>query len=186
MNSMTRTLAIALAVSVGLHLFFAGLWVGGRWRMHDGPMGFGAVMPGHHGGMGLGAMFHDLPPEVGEQLKEQMRANIPQISDHLRVERAVRQKVRDALAADPFVPDALIKSLAELRVAETKRREAAHAAFADIAQKLTPEQRALMRRGFERLGRDRAQGFRGNPGWHEQDSPSPSQGQPQITEPPEP
>ncbi len=186
MNNMTRTLAIALAVSVGLHLFFAGLWVGGRWRMHDGPMGFGAMMPGHHGGMGLGAMFHDLPPEVGEQLKQQMRANNPQISDHLRVERAVRQKVRDALAADPFAPDALKKSLEDLRAAETVRKEAAHAALVSIAQKLTPEQRALMRRGFDRLEHDRAPGFRGNPGWHQQDSPSPSQGQPQIMEPPEP
>ncbi|MEQ1889111.1 MAG: periplasmic heavy metal sensor [Alphaproteobacteria bacterium] len=151
MNNSVRILAIALAVSVGLHLFFAGLWVAGRWRTHANPMAFGAAQEFRPHGMALGAMFHELPPEIQAQFRRQMQGDMGQMRGQIGAERAARKQVMDSLGAEPYDPGALDKALAALREAETARRLLAHGAIADIARKVTGEQRAAMRRGLEQM-----------------------------------
>lgn len=151
MKNSTRILAIALATSVGLHLFFAGLWAGGRWRAHSSPMDFTAAQPFHPHAMALGAMFHELPSELREQFKQLVRGDIGAMRHQISTEREARKRVLDALGAAPYDADALEKSLAALRKAEMARRTIAHAAIAEIARKVTGEQRAAMRRGLEHM-----------------------------------
>lgn len=151
MNRNTRLLTVALIVSVGLNLFFGGLWVGGRWRSHDGFIPFAEGSRGHRGGIGLGAMFRELPVELRDQLRAQIRAGMPQTSDLHSAESAAHREILDALSTDPFAPDRLDKALGELREAQSSRRALVHAAIVDIARKVSNEDRAAMRRGLEKM-----------------------------------
>jgi len=153
MNRNTRILAILLAVSFGMNLFIAGLWTGGRGRMHDGMTPHSGALRMDRSGLRLGALFKELPPELKAQLQAKMRANQPLLQQHLLAEREALAEAQAALIADPFVPALLAKALSDLRTTEDARRTQAHMAIIDIAQQVTKEQRAAIARGLERMGR---------------------------------
>ena len=151
MNSGTRTLAILLALSFGVNMFIGGMWLGDRLSGKDAHLAVGMPVPPtapppHR--LALGAAFRELPPELRAEFRSNMGLDAGRIGELMNRERRARAQTLDALTAQPFNGDALAKGLQAMRAAETERRALAHNALVGVAGKLTPEQRAAMRRGL--------------------------------------
>ncbi len=123
MSRLTRNLIACLVVSVIVNVFFAGLWAGRFMR---------------RAGRGFG-------PEISETDSAPMRG-IWKKRDALLRSRgeavdAARRLVREALAAEPFNPEALESALAGLRAETGAAQIALHRALVDAAREQSPSER---------------------------------------------
>lgn len=158
-NPVTRRLAIGLAVSVGLNLFFGGMiasaWITKRaYHSGDGPRVAGLAGP-----FDLRRGVAELDPpsrEIVRQLREGHRESFRQAGRNMR---EARRAVRQALTADEIDRAELDHALAEMRRSMDAAQAEMHTALADIATALEPDERrrflraALSRHGGRREGR---------------------------------
>lgn len=134
----TKTLSVALFVSLAINLFLGGAMVG-RWGWHGG----------HHdgGGRPWGAKFwlgralgEEAAPKV-EKLWDAHRAKLKP----LRAEaKQARGAIHAALSATPFNSAAYAKALDVSLEKRTAIRANHHAFMIELAATLTPEQRAKL------------------------------------------
>jgi uncharacterized membrane protein len=143
MSRSTKILAIALAVSVVLNVFFVGFWAArsiGRWHQRRATDSFYGPV--------------DRVLAVGETWK---RHGVV-LRQRREAVDAARSAVRDALAAEPFRPEVLDTALARLRAETVETQAAFHTALVQVARELGPEARHRLAstRWLDRL--DRHQG----------------------------
>jgi hypothetical protein len=140
MNRSTKGLAIALAISVVLNVFFLGFWAARslrHWHERRVPETFFSAI--------------DDTPAVGEAWK---RHGVVLRQRRQSVD-AARMAVHDALVAEPFRPETLETALAKLRAETAETQAAFHAALVQIARDLGPEARRRLAesRWLDRLDR---------------------------------
>ena len=134
----TKTLSVALFVSLALNLFIGGAMVG-RWGWHGGYHEGG----GRHWGakFWLGrALGEEAAPKV-EKLWEAHRAQL----QPLRTEaKQAREAIHATLAADPFDAEAYTAALDASLEKRTAIRASHHAFMIELATTLSPAQRAKL------------------------------------------
>lgn len=114
----------------------------------------GEVSRGEHGGRMRGAMrdfAEAVPPEVRAPLMEAMRAQRPQIEEKMQGVQQARQASVAALRAETFDLDALKTALAAQRSAQSEVQATVHEGLLKAIAAMTPEQRAQLGDGAERL-----------------------------------
>lgn len=148
----SRTLKIALAISLALNLGVVGM-VGGA-MLHDGP--------GHRGDMvrdlGFGPFTQALAPEDREALRGAFLARVPEFRAARREMRADFAAVLTALRADPFDAAVLGTALAGQSERMAKNLATGQALIADHIAAMTPAARkAFADRLEESLTKGRVQ-----------------------------
>ncbi|MDE0177929.1 MAG: periplasmic heavy metal sensor [Gammaproteobacteria bacterium] len=147
----SRWLVIALAISVALNIGMLGLGIGFAtgspdWGRRVDPTA------------GLSRLIRSLPEARREELT---RTGAPAISDgelrrkigaSMRDLRASQRHIADALAEEPFDPEAVAAALARFREHFAANQAGSHEAFVAILDRLTPEER---RRFLESMRPDR-------------------------------
>jgi hypothetical protein len=126
MNRSTKILAIALAVSVVLNVFFVAFWTARsarHWRQQRMPDSFSGAI--------------DRAPAIGEKWNRHGAL----LGQRREAVDAARMAVRDALVAEPFKPESLEAALAKLRAETAETQAAFHAALVQIVRELGPEAR---------------------------------------------
>ena len=136
--SRTKTLSVALFLSLAVNLFLGGAMVG-RWGWHGD----------HHegGGRHWGAKFwleralgDDAAPKVEAMWEAHREAMKP-----LREEaKQAREAVHASLSADPFDADAYARALDDSLAKSMALRGSHHAFMIELAGSLTPKQRAKL------------------------------------------
>lgn len=86
-------------------------------------------------------MFAALPDNERPALEAALAEQRSALSQASRANREAREKVRDALAADPYDPAAVDRAFAELRTRTEEVQRAMHGAISSAAAKMTPEGR---------------------------------------------
>ncbi len=140
---LVAVLAVSLIVNLVLIGFMAGRFSAGS--MHRPP--FDPMM-------GIRAPTRFLSEERREELKpviRQFREAVPS----LRRLRGTQRALYDALTADPFERQPLEATLARFRSNLLAGQEAGHAAFVNLVESLTPEERARMLEGIRARKRER-------------------------------
>lgn len=132
MSPLTKKLSWALAISLGLNLFFLGFGVARRVPHPPPPPAPTHFDPRHDMGPGPRQWFGPHAPA----LREQHRAF-----------KQARRAVADALSAEPFDAQALERALADFRKATAEGQEALHRALVERAKELSPEERRKLARG---------------------------------------
>ncbi len=122
MNRLVRNLGIALAVSILLNVFLAGLWAGRAMRA------------------GAGRAPDLTDTDVGP-MRGVWRKRDALLRPRSEAVDAARRIVRETLVAEPFDPAALETALAELRTQTDSAQVALHRALVDAARELGPEDR---------------------------------------------
>jgi hypothetical protein len=127
-SPLAKKLVWALGISLGLNLFLLGFGVARQLGPHPFPGGHPA---GDHPGDGFGKRgparwFGPHAPALRAQRGELLRA---------------REKVGEALRAEPFDREALTAALLELRKASSQAQTQLHEALIETAQRLSPEER---------------------------------------------
>lgn len=155
MNKVTRRLVIALAVSAALNISLAGfvtarLLLGGRPRygppVHEaGPRSPTVAPPrsGHRireaGPRGRRSAFR--AKRDPDPMRRLMREHEKQFRPQTKTLRDARQRVAQALQAEPFDTASLKIALADLRQATNESQLAIHQALVEVAGSLTLQQR---------------------------------------------
>jgi Spy/CpxP family protein refolding chaperone len=143
---VTRRLAIALAVSVGLNLFIGGMvtsaWLSKKPRSGQRPPEIGAVMRPLDLRKGIAALGDAERPAI---VKVRERFG-PALRQQGREMREAQRDVGRLLKTDNLDPAELAAALARLRRNSDAAQETMHAMMVGIVGELTPEQR---RRFFE-------------------------------------
>jgi uncharacterized membrane protein len=141
MTPAAKRLAILLAVSIGLNLLLAGLWIG---RGMHRPL---------HGRGGHAATAH----EPGHRKPPALRAfmeNAPQLARHRQSTQQARAAVATALEAEPFDRAALDAAFDALRSETLKGQQALHQRLAEVAQQGSAQSRRELSQAFRRARRD--------------------------------
>jgi uncharacterized membrane protein len=139
-----RWLVGGLVLSLVVNLLLVGFVAG---RMTPG-MGFMHMRPDPT--MGLYRLIGFLPEARRDELKAAIGNDVRSIYPELRQVRALHRRIRDAVTADPFVRDDLVKALAELRQQLGSTQVAAHESFVEVVGKLTPEERKQLAETMKR------------------------------------
>jgi uncharacterized membrane protein len=127
-----------LLVSLALNLFFIGAWAALTWRhyaQHRGPW-----TPE----MRIERLAAALPPADAEQLRTQFRAHAQAIEAATSAFRQSQTRMRAALRAEPFNPEALRAGMADARAARVKLDEAFQDVVATASAAMTPEGRRTL------------------------------------------
>ncbi|MEZ5832148.1 MAG: periplasmic heavy metal sensor [Dongiaceae bacterium] len=135
-------LVIGAIVSVCLNLLLAGVMIGGHW--HGGP--------GRHGPFGEGPFWTRLPDEARPIVKGVFESHKAEFDAHRKQVQDAKQKVAEALKADPIDQAQLDQALSELMQQSQAMQEFGHQVMVDIARKLPPD---LRREMADRWARDR-------------------------------
>jgi uncharacterized membrane protein len=142
MQPAQKRLAIALAVSVCLNLFFLGFAVGRRVHRPDRHLHERGAM--HHPGMELGphgflrrAGLRDAGPDVERILRERRGA----LRERRAAIEAARHGVAQSLRAEPFDAQRFRTALGTLQTETAQLQTQMHGAFVDVASSLSAEQR---------------------------------------------
>ena len=145
MTPMTQRLAIALAVSLGLNLLFAGVFVGLRiQRMgHRAAPAPSFVASGHHPERAA-PRFRPDGPRHG--FFREMR---PELKERKQKVSGARAAVRAALEKDPFDQASLEQALEALRKETTESQLLAHQALAKSAADSDLEARRRLASEFD-------------------------------------
>lgn len=127
----------ALAVSLGLNLFFSGFLVSrcsrtqtvddDRGRRAQGPLMFRVRE----------ALGDSVSDEVNELLEQHRQA----VRGSRRELRRARTEARQALEAEPFEPQELRTALERLRESSVSTQETLHEGLLKLAESVSPEQR---------------------------------------------
>ncbi len=139
--SWSRRLSIALALSVGLNLVFAGIWIGSRFRHPHHP----AELAGGRGGR--------FPKAFGEA----MAGRRAELAAQRSAVASARAEAEAVLAREPFDRAAFDASLSELRRKTQATQEIVHRAVGDAAATLPVERRRELGRA---LNHGRRRGFK--------------------------
>src|SRR4051794_19640053 len=133
-----KHLWVMLAASVMLNLFCLG------WFASSSSLPFRARMQQRErdGGGGPRGFLHrsglrDAGPEVQAILKRQRS----ELHDHSRAIGEARHHAQDVLSTEPFDPERLRQSFAEVREQTASMQAAMHHALEEVAGKLNAEQR---------------------------------------------
>lgn len=138
-----KWLLLALVVSLGLNLFVGGLVLG--HRLHREPHG-DWTRPQHAENEPrifgfVGRMASALPLGDRKQFIGAMETYHGELAAADARLRQARQKVRDAMAADPFDRTALENAFADVRTSMTDVQKVLHGALADAVSRLPPAAR---------------------------------------------
>lgn len=128
-----------LIASLAINLLLVGAALGAFWRArHHGFPGFGSDL-------GMMGFVRQLPGDRQPAVREQLTTERQTL-------RPLRREVREAwnaanaeLAAEPFDKDKLQAAMVKSRAAAAKFDEAISAALVSIAEKLSPEERRLLK-----------------------------------------
>jgi uncharacterized membrane protein len=125
-----------LLVSLALNLFFVGAWAALAWR-HYSERQHGAWTPA----MRIERLAAALPAGDAEKIRAEFRAHMGAIEAATAAFREAQHRMRDALRAEPFNPDALRAAMADARAARGKLDEALQNVIATASAGMTPEGR---------------------------------------------
>ena len=157
---VTRRLAIALAVSVGINLFIGGMvtsaWLSKKPRFGQRPPEIGATMRPLDLRKGIAALGDADRPAIAK-VRERFG---PALRQQGREMRQAQRDVGRLLKTEDLDPAELEAALGRLRRGSNAAQEAMHAVMVDIVTELTPEQR---RRFFEAAIRKPRGGGRDRP-----------------------
>jgi len=142
-------------VSIAMNLFLAGLMAGGFLRKGRGdrPQLAARAFSMKGAGRALGPEVRPVVDEIREARQGERRAYFERL-------RTAANEATSALSAEPFDSKRLDAALAELRNAHVALQEQSHAGFRQLAERLTPAQRAALAEANARFGR---RGGRGVP-----------------------
>lgn len=147
----------ALIASLALNLLIIGVVAGGIWRFrHHG--GFGP--PGERGLIGF---VNHMAGDRAQQLRGDLTAKRESLRPLRREVREAWQASNEALTAEPFDKEKFKASQVRVRDAGAKIENAISDATADLAEKLTPEERQRLRKWREHQ-RDRMFGHHSHHG----------------------
>jgi uncharacterized membrane protein len=141
MNKVTRRLVIALAVSASINLFLIG-FVTARFALQSDrmkPFGDEASRPGPVSLFGATEVLGNSKP-----MKRLLLKHMKDFEPKRKELREARDRISQALAAEPFDPKLLSKELGNLRQATRDSQRAIHNALVDLAISLTPEERRML------------------------------------------
>jgi uncharacterized membrane protein len=138
-------MTVLLVVSLGLNLFFASLFVG-HWIA--GPHGPRMAMFGQPRGPGgspsrmiADRMAEALPPEHRASFEAVMAKHRPAVTEAAARFHESRDKVREAMAREPFDRAGLDRAFTEQRARNDALQVAIQASIAEAASTLPPEAR---------------------------------------------
>jgi Spy/CpxP family protein refolding chaperone len=148
MNTATKRLAIALAISVAANLFVAGFAIARAvYHFPHHREGFHGPFLGPHG------MMRDERGPLADAIRGAMQRH----GDAFRAQRAhlrdAQRAVHAALTAEPYDAQALARALADLRTATAQSQQLMHDALLELAGTLAPEQRHELLRNAQALAR---------------------------------
>lgn len=138
MSRPIKTLAVALALSLGLNLFLLGFWAARAWHKSHGPKR-GDLTAG-----GLPHLFYAAKAFNDPQhpkLQRVIQSHKSKLLPRRQAVRKARREVDEALQADPFDKARLEAALANLRKETQTTQSELHSALLDLASEMTPEQR---------------------------------------------
>lgn len=133
MPQMSKTWAVVLFTSLAINLFIGGVFVS-HWVSHGRDVG-----RSHAFGM-RGASRH-MDAETRSTMQRMWSEHAEEMRPLMEAMREARMNAVDAIGAEPFDKTTLEEALALTRSASTASQEAFHAALADAAAELGPEQR---------------------------------------------
>jgi uncharacterized membrane protein len=131
----SRWLLAALVVSLAVNLAVGGVVLGHVLR---GPPGW---RPGDPEGGPAHRLMRLLPPEARDTMRQSFEAAGPDIRARAKALREARDRVRDAIAAEPFDRARLDAALSDMRVHVDALQTAVQAAIADGVSKLPADVR---------------------------------------------
>ncbi|BBK38715.1 hypothetical protein STAQ_37930 [Allostella sp. ATCC 35155] len=146
-----------LLVSLALNVFLVSALVGRYARDHG---------PGPGAPIGFRGLTDGLPQEARETVRDSFRARRTEIRQERQELRAARRAVQEALAADPYDPDAARRAFGALREASGELARLAQDSLVEAAGRLPASQRRELldqRERPPRPPRDRPDGPPGPP-----------------------
>jgi uncharacterized membrane protein len=139
--SSTRWLLPALVLSASVNLLVAGVLIGR------------AGMPREPAAAPMDWAAQSLSPETRRRVREQLREQMPAVRPLRQDLLSSRERVRRALAAEPFDVDELAAALETMRGVSGDYQALLHRNLVDLSQDLPRDQRlALARAVLERAG----------------------------------
>jgi uncharacterized membrane protein len=157
-------LIIGLIVSVGANLALAG-FVAGQMSRHDRPASMDPSF-------GLFRVLRELPDARRDEFRPTMREHFRGLRGDLRRMGVAQRGIDEALAREPFAPEALAEALAAFRAALLDSQQSNHEVLVKVAASMTPAERELMvdamkrpRAIYRRRSRDEGHGL------HRRDDP---------------
>jgi len=133
-----RWMPIALIVSLAANMFLGGLIVSHVGRF--GPPPGGPPSPERF----IEHLASTLPPDDGAVLRQALEANRETLAEEHRMHEAMPSRVRTALLAEPFDPNALISVFTDTDQRERDLRVRVQRALAAAAAEMSPEGRRRM------------------------------------------
>ena len=142
-GTVPRRLAVALALSLAINLFLAGMITAG-WLAESDSESAARERPPRFFRNGLAGLDEDIRPAVEEVRRRHAREIVPLT----REMRAARREMRQALAAPELDRIRLEAAFENLRRRSVGAQTAIHALMLEIAETLGPAQRKQF---FERM-----------------------------------
>ena len=133
-----------LLVSLALNVFLVSALVGRYARDHG---------PGPEGPIGFRGLTDGLPQAARETVRDSFRARRGEIRQERQELRAARRAVQEALAADPYDPDAARRAFGALREASGELARLAQDSLVEAAGRLPAAQRRELLERRERAPR---------------------------------
>lgn len=141
-NAKPRRLAVALIASVGVNLLLAGVIVGGMgFRPFLGPGGPGG--PSGPDGM-IERLAERLNPKDAKIVRDAVRAHRSEFVKNDPERREFPNRIRAALVADPFDPEALRRVLDAEDARDAAFREQLRRTAVRVATEIDPESRKII------------------------------------------
>lgn len=170
----TRTLTIAIVISVVINLLLVGFFVGQRLPRWGGPM-FGEGprmvqvrqvdrvrgMPIGANDLNFFAAMRSLDPEARKAAQAAFQQHLPEIRANVEAMMAKRQAFLEVLSDGSADVERLSSALGEVRKASAIAQEQSHAMFLEIAASLPVESRAAF---FKAAAQPRRRGPGREPG----------------------
>lgn len=161
---------IALAVSVAVNLFIAGIAIGAMGQHHrKGAERRQGPGPGNP----MMRLTDRLPPDKQEAFRQVMRQSMEANRANAETSRAAREQLISVFSAEIFDAAAASQALAAVRNAETAGRTSMEATMVEFAKGLNPEERKALAQNLGRPfgGRGGRGGGRRGPGMGGPDGP---------------
>lgn len=138
-----RWMVTALVVSLALNLIVVGSIAGTMWRFRSGPPD--KVTPN------LLGFASTLSAERRRELWESTEGERQKVRPFRREVRAAREATLNVLVSEPFDKQRFIDAQVRQAEAELRARDAVQKLYAELAEKMTPEERRSFRRWREKL-----------------------------------